>query len=417
MRILYLCFDPGIELFGPAGGSIHIRSMVRAFAELGHQVAVLATSRGSGKQELPAMVHIAPVGRANRILARTMRKANAVIGRLGREHPDAVRILHNAAFARAAASVAREFRPEAIYERYSMWGVTGAWLSRRRKIPLILEVNAPLVYEQRQYRGLTLPSVARRVEDAIWRAADRIEAVSSPLIPHLERAGVRPERVVMAPNAVERMFFEGDGTDIRSELGLRNQFVIGFSGTFKTWHGVESLMRAFARFRLESPGHLLLVGDGPLRTSLEEQAANLGIRGDVTFAGATEHSRMPGYLRAMDVAVAPYPPLDEFYFSPLKIFEYLAAGTAVVASRAGQIADVIQDGKNGLLYEAGDEDGLLDCLRRAATSAELRIQLGRNGVESVRDCTWVRNARLALEPFDQTSKPLAGAAKREARFV
>ena len=404
MKILYLCIDEGIDLAGLKGGSIHIRNFVRALADLGHEVTVIC-SRVSSLDSLEAKLHAAvrpsPLTSWNRAIYRTVRSANRLLGRDARQNTDAVRSLHNLMFFRAAARAARELDPDFIYERYSLWGMAGHRVARNRSIPLVLEVNAPLAYEQQQYRaGLTCPPLARWVERRIWRKADLLIAVSESLRSQLQSAGVKPELIRVLPNAANPRLFHRDlnGKPVRERFNLEGRFVIGFVGTFKRWHGVDLLLAAFQDLHRAAPlTHLLLVGDGPLRQGFEEEVCKMGLQLAVTFTGGVAHEDVPQYLAAMDVTVAPYPALEEFYYSPIKLFEYMAAGRAVVASRVGQVAETIQDGVNGLLFDPGHRTGLVNCLRRLQNDVALRNELGRKASEACSDRTWDRNAARVID--------------------
>src|SRR5437660_10246862 len=135
-------------------------------------------------------------------------------------------------------------------------------------------------------------------------------------------------------------------------MSIHVRFVSGFVSTFKGWHGVDLLLAAFQDLHRADPStHLLLVGDGPLRPRIEEEVRKAGLRDAVTFAGGVAHQDVPHYLAAMAVAIAPYPAIEDFYFSPLKVFEYMASGRAGVASRRVQVADVVVGGAAGLLYD------------------------------------------------------------------
>jgi glycosyltransferase involved in cell wall biosynthesis len=402
MKVLYLSTDPGIDLTGQCGGSIHIRSFVRSLADLGHEVAVVCSSVSNGRRverKLRAMVRPAPLASWNRSLARCIRGGNSLLGRAVREHPDLVRILHNFTFARIASAVARDTAPDFVYERSSLWGWPGVRLARAHAIPHVLEVNAPLAREQQRYRGLTFPALARAVERLVWRRADLVIGVSEPLRPYLQGAGVRAEDIRILPNGVDTSLFRSDvpREPARRRLNLEGRFVIGFAGSLKPWHGVDWLLAAFEQLRqTDSTAHALIVGDGPLRQSLEEQASNRGLRGTVTFTGAVDHEAMPDYLAAMDVAVAPYPALDDFYYSPLKLFEYMAAGRAVVASRVGQVAQILADGETGLLCEPGNSASLVYCIRRLRSDAALRQELGRRAREASVAHTWSHTAEQVV---------------------
>lgn len=132
------------------------------------------------------------------------------------------------------------------------------------------------------------------------------------------------------------------------------------------------------------------------------------MQGAVTFAGKVAHKDVPQYLAAMDVTVAPYPALDEFYYSPIKLFEYMAAGRAVVASRVGQVAEVLVDGDTGLLYEPGDRADLLHCLQKIRKDPALCGQLGKRASAACSDHTWIRNAEKVIqwvEPMVQQKRP------------
>ena len=405
MKVLYLCNDPGIDLAGKSGGAIHIRSFVRALADLGHEVAIVTCSPRGGEKTLESDLHatIFPALLApwNRALAQVLRAANRAVGRTPRRNPDAVRVLHNLTFFRAAMDAAMQLNPDFIYERYSLWAVAGLQLAKKRSIPLVLEVNAPLAYEQQHYRaGVTCPPLAHWVEHRIWRKAHLLIAVSESLRSQLQRAGVQPELIQVLPNAVNTGLFHKDleGSMVRERFDLVGRFVIGFVGTFKRWHGVDLLLAAFQDLhRIDPSTHLLLVGDGPLRPQFEEEVRNAGLTPAVTFAGGVAHEDVPQHLAAMDVAIAPYPALDNFYYSPLKLFEYMAAGRPVVASRVGQVAEVVVDGATGLLFEPGDRADLVDCILRLQRDRALCNELGRNASAACSARTWTHHAARVIE--------------------
>ena len=151
-----------------------------------------------------------------------------------------------------------------------------------------------------------------------------------------------------------------------------------------------------------APGaHLLLVGDGPLRAQLTEQVMLAGLEKAVTFTGAVPHHEVPAHVIAMDVAVAPYPALEESYYSPLKLFEYMAAGRAIVASRMGQIAEILVEGESGLLFDPGNLTQLADCLRRLRHSPALAQELGRKAREASGSYTWDHNAARLIEQVER----------------
>jgi len=169
--------------------------------------------------------------------------------------------------------------------------------------------------------------------------------------------------------------------------------------------------------QLDSTYRLLIVGDGPLRESLQ---ANLVSRGgrlaeNAEFVGSAAHDEIPAWLASMDAVVAPYPALPSFYFSPLKLFEYMASGRPVVASRIGQVADVIDEGVNGLLTTPGDAAELAEALRHLRNNRLLGEQIGREAQRTISskhtwDAVMERLVGWAMDlPSSHGAKPLQRA--------
>jgi glycosyltransferase involved in cell wall biosynthesis len=171
---------------------------------------------------------------------------------------------------------------------------------------------------------------------------------------------------------------------------LGNQRVIGFVGSFQPWHDVEGLLRAFSRLYADDHTlRLMLVGDGEPRETLEETTRQLGLESAVVFTGNIPHDSVPDYIAAMDVAVAPYNWNKDFYGSPLKLFEYMAAGKPTVAAAIGQIEEVIEHRKTGWLYPSGDHEQLADGLASLLYSPESSSAIGAAAREKIlTDYTW-----------------------------
>jgi glycosyltransferase involved in cell wall biosynthesis len=194
---------------------------------------------------------------------------------------------------------------------------------------------------------------------------------------------------------------EGRRNETRQNLGLERAFVVGFVGSLKPWHGVEVLLEAFRRLvRRESRARLLLVGDGPEREKIEHQAA--GMAGRVVLTGSVGQERVLGCLEAMDVCTAPYPTAENFYFSPLKVFEYLAMGRPVVASRVAQITELLRPEETGLLVEPGDPVALAEALLRVARRPEVALRMGRAARRwVVEHRTWEHNVHQIVNAYEK----------------
>jgi glycosyltransferase involved in cell wall biosynthesis len=179
-----------------------------------------------------------------------------------------------------------------------------------------------------------------------------------------------------------------------------NTFTIGFLGNLKPWHGLPILVDAFDRLhRRHRNTRLLVVGEGAERENIERDLKSRGLSDVATLTGRVDNADIPGYVTSMDIATAPYPAGDEdaFYFSPLKLYEYMAAGRAILASAMGQINDTIQHERNGLLVAPGDAGALAEALERLLNDPNLRENLGQNArCDAVAQHTWSASVRRVL---------------------
>jgi glycosyltransferase involved in cell wall biosynthesis len=235
-------------------------------------------------------------------------------------------------------------------------------------------------------------------------AAARIFVVSEVERRNLEARGVAANKIVINPNGVDVQRFRpgAGGDDARRELGIKDDEVVaGFVGTFGPWHGVEKLADAIKAIPANVPLRFLLVGSGSLHAEVEKQLENES--GRVIFTGSVGHDRVPALLDACDILVAPHVPLadgSEFFGSPTKVFEYMAAGKAIVASRLGQIGEVLADQETALLVQPGNVEELAAAIARLVDSEELRKGLGARAREvAEREHTWTHNARRVLDAY------------------
>lgn len=312
MRILYVCADRGIPLGGSKGASVHVRSITAALAARGHQVTI-ACRRVDGGDTVGAGLTVEPMPADESgheswltdLLART--------------------------------------RPNSVVERYSLSSGPALSVCRRSAVSYVLEVNGPLVDEAERFRGLADAATWRRRERRLLAGADHVIAVSEAVASHVRRCEVAADRISVIPNGVDLdRFAAGNGEAVRRRYGLDRAAVVGFCGSLKPWHGVLDLVAATAL--LPTNARLLIVGDGPQRPAVVRAIHDLGLADRVVMTGAVSHHAVPQYLAAMDVAVAPYAAMPDFYFSPLKVVEYLAAGLPVVASSQGELDELSDAG-------------------------------------------------------------------------
>jgi glycosyltransferase involved in cell wall biosynthesis len=225
--------------------------------------------------------------------------------------------------------------------------------------------------------------VARRV----FRAATVLLAVSAEVASYLGGYLQARGRIHVVPNGVNPERFSPAFRRLR---GRGEKFMVGFVGSLKPWHGLPTLVEAFSHLHRRYPDtHLLIVGDGPERTRLLDELTRHGLCGAATLCGAVSPAEVPRLLAGMDAAVAPYLQHTPFYFSPLKVYEYMAAGVPVVASRVGQLAELIEHGVTGLLCPPGDALALAAALEELKEAPGLGQRLGGEARATVlRGHTW-----------------------------
>ena len=389
MRVAYICADPGIPVFGQKGCSIHVQEVIRALRRQGAQVELFAVRCDDPPPE---------------------DLADLIVRRL-----PPIPKLERAVRERVALSINDDLQRELeqagpfdwIYERYSLWSYSAMELAQKANIPGILEVNAPLIEEQAKYRGLVHRDEAEQVACRAFQAASQLIAVSQG-VKHYLTHWVAAEKVHVIPNGFNDHRFSQDvEPTFPKEPDI---FTIGFVGSLKPWHGLSHLVNAFGQLHQHVPqSRLLIVGDGPQRKDMESVLTRQGLQSVVRFTGAVFPEQIPGLLASMDTAVAPYPAAD-FYFSPLKVVEYMAAGLPVVVSQIGQLTNLVENNITGLLCPPGDEAALANALERLWLSPSLRECLGLMARQHVvMHHTWDRVARQIIAIAQSQSKlPVLG---------
>lgn len=347
MRILYVA--PNILVPGTNGGSTHVTEVSNALRRFG-EVLVLARRGSHGPGIVP----------------------------LGFGNPPVLRRLLPYLYYPAALRHARAFRPDVIYERFSAMGL-GALLKRALRVPM---VTAVLDYS---------------LSPLSLRLADRLIATVPAIVPEAGRS--KTVRVSWGAN-VEHFRPDADGAAVRRRLGLEGREVIGYTGAFYRWHGLDRLVEVVGL--LDRPNlRVLMVGDGETRGRIEARVRAAGLGDRFVFTGRVPYADVPAYVAACDVCLAAYEPerheatrrLGSLVFDPLKIFEYLAAERPVVVSRSANLEELFADGEHVKMVRAGDARELADAVRSLLDDPEAARRMARRGRERVLErFTWRRHA-------------------------
>jgi glycosyltransferase involved in cell wall biosynthesis len=413
MKILYLCSDLGIPVLGRKGASVHVRELVGALVRSGHATVVAGPVLQKSPWEQPAdidapLFHI-PIAESSDNTALCMKSFNELIGVDNTLPGEIRRITYNDELFRRLKRRFESDPPDFIYERASLYGTAGVQLAQTFDVPLLLELNAPLAVEQSTYRQTAFGDVAAIAEQWTLNRADAVLTVSEPLRQHVLAQGLEPSRVHVLPNGVNASLFrpEPRDTDSRARWELGNDLVLGFVGGLRPWHGVDILPALLEQLVGRYPSlRLVFVGEGPLRSRLESDLHEKGLHHHAVFTGALSHTEVPPLIRHFDVALAPYPEFDHpFYFSPLKLFEYMGCGIPVVAAAAGQITQIVRHEETGLLYSPGDLSALTAYCDRLLGNPDERETIGKAAAKEIQaHYTWDHNAVRVVEIADALRK-------------
>jgi glycosyltransferase involved in cell wall biosynthesis len=368
MKILYAASDQTVP--GTNGGSVHVTAVAEGLAALGHELHVLVSPGGA----LPAgpvnwIALPPPLGR------KELRWANS----------------------RAVRAIAQRIRPDVVMERYYNFGGEGIAAAAASGAVAVLEVNAPVIdYDGSLKRLLDralLVEPMRRWRERICRRADLIVTPNAVVLP----ADTPREKVLQIEWGADTGRF-GPGATGSAPFERPAATVAVFAGAFRAWHGAIHLVTALRELQARGRTDIgaVFIGDGPELLHVREAAAGLP---NVIFTGALPHAQLPACLAACDIGVAPFDleahrPLSlGFYWSPLKIFEYMAAGLPVVAPALDRIPELVGHNREGLLYDSAIPTGLPHALEALSDTA-LRVRLGRAARDrAVREYSWSAHCR------------------------
>ncbi|MEO7068163.1 MAG: glycosyltransferase [Rhodanobacter sp.] len=381
MRIIYHHRTRGRHVEG-----VHIRGIVDALRGLGHDVTVMSFP-GADPENEPAPSAQAAPGKG---------RLAALVTRLPGVLFEFFELLYNMVTWWRMSAAIRRLHPQLIYERYSLFLFATVWMARRNGIPLVLEINDSALVER--VRPLRLKWLARRIEGWCLRQCTGLVFISSQFRKQAEAAYGTIAPSVISPNAADLAHFDPsrfDAVKLRAERGLGQRVVCGFIGSFAHWHGVDGFVDAMASRLAEVPQlALVLVGDGRMLPAVRALVAGRGLAERVILPGRVAHDDIASWIACMDYAVLPD---SNHYGSPMKLFEFMAMGVAVVAPDYAPVVEVIEDGHTGWLFPHRQTDACVQRVLDIAVQADERRRVGAAARDYIaRERQWRNNAEQLL---------------------
>jgi len=299
--------------------------------------------------------------------------------------------------------VIKSFKPDCILIRTELYDLKPILLKKISKIPIVLEVNAPFFLEKKIHyearnKNLIIPSFLSKLDLKIWKSADAIYVVSNILKKIVKsQLGNESPFIEVIPNGVDSDYLDKLPTEFSN--GKSSDIRIGFAGSLQFWHGCELLLEAYEEIaKLRPATKLIFIGDGENRKNLEHYVYyNKNLKERVIFTGKLTYANTMEILKKMDILVAPYKVSKYFYFSSLKIFDYMASGKAIIASKLGQINEILEHDVDAILINPENKEEFCNALLTLIDSGEKRFKLGNMAFHKAKNYTWGKSAKSLLD--------------------
>jgi len=385
LSILYLIGDRGLDLTKGEGYKIHVLKIINGLKKKGHKVFLLNINENSSLPELENYLTV-----RHKYLRFFFHRIFPFTGTL-----NSINILLQ------IIKLHRFYQFDVIHERFGLYAYGGIMASKLLRIPHIIEINGPGIEEKKLFTKDIDPIqkfTAKRIRKLCLKTTNHIVAVSNNLKTFLINNHIikNSDKITVLPNAADVEAFDKQFNvqSIKASLGLENKFIIAYTGTLQVWYAIDDLISAFPSVIKEIPNaYLLIIGEGQAREKLETLVNQREIADRVKFMGYVNHSKIPEIISIADVVVAPFKELGMTFFgSAIKVFEYLSAGKPIVATKIGQIAEVLKDQHTALLVTPGNIDELANAIIRLARDEQLRSYLAKNARIEAQKYSWDKYA-------------------------
>lgn len=387
MKILYSLPHPSHQLEDKgAGHTVRAKAMLQALENLGCDII-----RHQAAQD------------GSQVAAKTYRQImkKMIPAPIAMRMRDSGRVMFGKQYGERLADAVRQHNPDFILQTHIAFSLSGKVASELTGVPLVLDDVAPSWEEQKLY-GVGSQKLAKDTHQQITSHARLCVAVSNAMRRYLIEDGIPDEKLIAVPNGIdEQIFHPGiNGNHVRESYGFdRETVVIVFVGSFQPYHRVDWLLEAFSRVQTLRKAHLLLVGGGRMQSEAEKLSHNLGVQDRVTFTGSVDYQRVPEYIAASNVAIMP---ATNSYGNPMKVYEYMAMGKAVLAPNQETIIEIGTHGKDLFTFEPENIDSMAAALMKVIDNELFRNQLASEAGKTVaHDHTWGKRAEALLTAVEE----------------
>jgi len=331
--------------------------------------------------------------------------------KLLRNLPEVLTFPYNESSLKKILRIVEANEPHFFYLHHHDFHYGGAKLKEKTGLPFILHFDSIEYWVKKNWGKLYFGNLLKWCELIEVNQADAIVTISDVLKKQAcEFYKIPPEKVYSVPNGVDIESFNPDidGTEIRKKYGLDNKFIVGYSGTFNPYHGVDLIARAAKHILNEVPNSaIFFIGDGALRDKVEEILKKDGIREKVVITGLVPYSEIPKYLAACNVMLSPiiHKHNDEFFGTPIKHYEYKAMGKPIIASNIGTLKDFFEHQFNSYVIESGNVDEIVEAVKYLYYNPDFAEFIARNArQDAVQKHSWQVNAKKIIQIYQEIKK-------------
>jgi glycosyltransferase involved in cell wall biosynthesis len=377
---------------GFTGCQIHNSYIQKALRDLGNEVIIPSELKINPQKELTT----------KRDLFRKMKKI--IPERLMVIPRDLYDIYYDrVVYNRILKDIVNKSKPDIIFERFTIFHQAGCRLSIEKNIPYLLEIHSPVDERGKYFSSNNFVWYTRKVLRYVSLKANAIIVVSCVMKDYLVSMGIPKKKITVIPNAVDKEIVnkisEKEVNLIKNRYHLEDSFVVGFIGSMAPYHGIDFLINA-AKDIISKNNRIkfLMVGafyNEKAKNAMLDMVCKHNLKDYFIFTGNVSHDRIPSFIEAMDACTIPS---SNYYGSPIKLFEYGSLGKTVIASRFVPIEEIIEDEKDGLLFEPGNINDFTRKLLDVSDRKEYRENMGKKLQKKIlSNHTWQHNAQRIME--------------------